>query len=181
MREIKIYKMAIFFLLLTVFCLLFLTFLPSFITPSLFLLPKLSTVGYVQPSISIEVEKDKGIVNFRHKCYEVSMVVDKDQAISIQDGINRIVRGRPNAHDLLNNMLRTFNVRVLMVKIEKLERLEGSNTSAFFAKIFLESGTTLLELDSRPSDALAIAARTDYEVPIYFNQSLMETVGKKIC
>jgi bifunctional DNase/RNase len=38
-----------------------------------------------------------------------------------------------------------------------------------------------LNLEARPSDAIAIATRTDYLVPIYVNETLLKTMGEKIC
>jgi len=68
-----------------------------------------------------------------------------------------------------------LDAKVLMVKITELK----DNT--FFAKLFLVKGNLILSLDSRPSDAIAIAARADYKVPIYVNENLLENVGEKIC
>jgi len=169
------YRITILILILIIAFLSFWVLVPNFLIPNIFVLPELSTLGYTQVAVTIEIGNESGTVKLVEKCYELSMIVDRSQAISIDNGINRIIGFRPNTHDLINDMLKSFDIKVIMVKITEME----NNT--YFAKLLLGQKAFVLSLDSRPSDAIAIAARTDYEVPIYVNESLLKTVGEKTC
>jgi bifunctional DNase/RNase len=73
-------------------------------------------------------------------------------------------------HDLLRNMISELRARVTRTVINDLR------DSTFFAQIRLlveqEDGDTTLEIDARPSDAIALALRT--EAPIFVAQSVLE-------
>lgn len=73
---------------------------------------------------------------------------------------------RPMTHDLLVNMLGDVNCSIQRVAINDLV----DNT--FFAQIFVHVDSQELIIDSRPSDAIALALRAD--VPIYVAQTVLE-------
>jgi len=161
-------------LLLVIVALASYILLKDFLFPSIISVPELSTQGYTEVAIGINITDERGIVSLAGNCYELSMVVDRSQAISIESGINRIIGQRPNTHDLIKDMLKNLNANILMIKITEMK--EGT----YYSRIILRKGNLILSLDSRPSDALAIAARTEYEVPVYVKDTLLKT-GMKIC
>lgn len=73
---------------------------------------------------------------------------------------------RPLTHDLLKSVIETLGYEVTRISITKLE--EGT----FFALIHLEGFNQALELDARPSDAIALALRS--QVPIFVAESVLE-------
>src|SRR5207247_10645505 len=73
---------------------------------------------------------------------------------------------RRMAHDLLRNFIAELDARVTRVVINDLR------DSTFFAQIRVITGERTLELDARPSDAIALALRT--EAPIYVAQSVLD-------
>ncbi|HKZ45391.1 MAG TPA: bifunctional nuclease family protein [archaeon] len=148
--------------------------LKDLLLPKLASVPEMSTEGYTEVAIDINVTEDRGIVSLSGNCYEILATVDKAQAISIEKGIMGVIEQRPNTHDLIKDMLKSLDVKMLMMKINDLRN------GTYFSKIILQKGNLILSLDSRPSDALAIAARTEYEVPIYIKNELLEA-GFKIC
>ena len=79
---------------------------------------------------------------------------------------------RPLTHDLLNYILKGFNVTVERVVITELKN------STYYARLFLhqqnELGRKLVEIDARPSDCLAIASAQ--KRPIYVSAALFEQV-----
>lgn len=88
-------------------------------------------------------------------------------AIALQ--LENITTPRPMTHDLLRNLIAELNARVLRIVINDLR------DSTFFAQIRLAVGTGMdrtLEVDARPSDAIALALRT--EAPIYVAQSVID-------
>jgi bifunctional DNase/RNase len=76
---------------------------------------------------------------------------------------------RPLTHDLLNSVIDTLGASVNSIIVNDLKN------DTFFAKVILEIDTKMVEVDSRPSDALALAVRTS--VPIYADESVLEKAG----
>ncbi len=176
MARKRIKKLSYFelILILIIFLLAFFIFFSKIEIPIQFL-PEVSTSGYEQVSISLDLEEDKGIVKFYSGCYELSMTIEKSQAISIINGENKVRYFRPLTHDLAADILENYGIKILMVKITEIQ----NNT--YFARLILRQGNKILSLDSRPSDALALAARTDYLVPVYVKEEILENFSKKIC
>jgi bifunctional DNase/RNase len=85
-------------------------------------------------------------------------------AIALQ--LENVSTPRPMTHDLLRNMIAELDARVTRVVINDLR------DSTFFAQIRVIIGERTLELDARPSDAIALALRAD--APIYVAQSVLE-------
>src|SRR5688572_2718975 len=85
-------------------------------------------------------------------------------AIALQ--LENVTTPRPMTHDLLRNMIAELNAQVTRIVINDLR------DSTFFARIGLTAGGRSLELDARPSDAIALALRT--EAPIFVAQSVLE-------
>lgn len=107
------------------------------------------------------------------ECYVVSFDVTEDQAYSIQRGIEKSFGSRPLTHDIMKDILDVFDVQILKVRIDRYE------DKVYFATIFLQSAEKVLELDTRPSDSIAISLRT--QTPIYFKSSILQTTGEYIC
>jgi bifunctional DNase/RNase len=148
------------------------TFIQTLATATI---PDLSTSGFVEVNISVEVGDDHGVVSMGNNCYVVSAEVERSQAISIQNGIDGKVGPRPNSHDLFNDLIKNLDIEILMVKITNVE------DNSYHSKFIFRQGNTILNLDARPSDAIAISSRTDYIVHIYMNETLLKEVGTKIC
>lgn len=96
-----------------------------------------------------------------------------EQADSVLNGLAKKIDVRPDTHDLMKDALDNFGIKVLMVRIDDLK----NNT--FISSLILKEGNKIVSLDSRPSDAIALAVRTD--APIYIKESLMKSNGKYIC
>lgn len=73
---------------------------------------------------------------------------------------------RPLTHDLLKSVIGTFGATVSHVVINDLSE------STFYARIVMQHDGREVEVDSRPSDAIALAVRT--QAPIYVAESVME-------
>lgn len=89
------------------------------------------------------------------------------QAIAIQ--LEGIVTPRPLTHDLFVRMANEFEIQVKEVMIYKLE--EG----IFYSEIVCESNNSTKRIDSRTSDAVAIALR--FNAPIYTFEKILESAG----
>lgn len=89
------------------------------------------------------------------------------QAIAIE--IEKIIPNRPMTHDLFKSFAQSFEFDVEEIVISDLK--EG----VFFAKIVCNNGSKHIEVDARPSDAIAIGLR--FNVPIYTYESVMSEAG----
>ena len=89
------------------------------------------------------------------------------QAIAV--ALERMQPSRPLTHDLFANFMDTFAIDLLEVLIYKLE--EG----VFFAKLVCRNNEDTVEIDSRTSDALALAVRAGCK--IYTYENILETAG----
>src|SRR5689334_20819289 len=89
-------------------------------------------------------------------------------AIALQ--LENITTPRPMTHDLLRDMISKLDARVTRIVINDLK------DATFFAQIRLlirrSTGDQMLEIDARPSDAIALALRT--EAPIFVAQSVLD-------
>jgi hypothetical protein len=88
------------------------------------------------------------------------------EASAIATELEKISFSRPMTHDLLNDILETLGAAVTMVEITELK----NNT--YFAKIHLLMDGRAYAVDSRPSDALALALRA--KAPIFVEADVIE-------
>ena len=89
------------------------------------------------------------------------------QAIAIQ--LEGLKPPRPLTHDLFFNFARTFNIDVVEVTIHKLE--EG----VFHSKLTCNDGKKIVDIDTRTSDAIALALR--FKCPIYTTPEIIDRAG----
>jgi len=89
------------------------------------------------------------------------------QAIAVE--LEKMNPTRPLTHDLFKNFASTFKINLLEVIIYKFS--EG----IFFAKLFWNDGRQLVEIDSRTSDAVALAIR--FKCPIYTYEAILKEAG----
>ncbi|WLD12763.1 bifunctional nuclease family protein [Planctellipticum variicoloris] len=89
--------------------------------------------------------------------------------------IDRRVKGetppRPLTHDLLKNAIEQLGGEVQDVVINSLQE------HTYFAAIRVRQEGELTEIDSRPSDAIALAVHYDPHLPIYVDESVLEQVA----
>lgn len=97
------------------------------------------------------------------------IVIGGFEAQAIAVALERMQPGRPLTHDLFANFMSTFDIDLTEVLIYKLE--EG----IFFAKLICVKNGEEVEIDSRTSDALALAVRTGCKIFTYEN--ILETAG----
>ena len=76
---------------------------------------------------------------------------------------------RPMTHDLLKSVFSELGATISHILINDLRE------STYFAQIVVANGSQTIEIDSRPSDAIALAVRT--EVPIYVEPHVLEQGG----
>ncbi len=88
-------------------------------------------------------------------------------AIALQ--LQEVAVARPLTHDLLRSVIDTLGAHVNHVLVNDL------SNDTFYARIVLDVNGGSMEVDSRPSDAIALAVRA--KVPIFADESVLERAG----
>ena len=89
------------------------------------------------------------------------------EANAIALEIEKVATPRPMTHDLIRNLLFGLEAGVKKVVVSELKE------DTFYAVIWLERNGEMISIDSRPSDALAVALRLD--CPIYVEDAVLKT------
>jgi bifunctional DNase/RNase len=92
------------------------------------------------------------------------------EAEAITMGLQGTDAGRPLTHDLLRNVLDELGAQAQHIHINALQ------DDTFFARVVLSMNGDSVEIDSRPSDAIALAVRLD--VPIFVADDVMDQAGQ---
>jgi len=91
------------------------------------------------------------------------------EAEAITIALQEIKIARPQTHDLIKTVIQALNARLLRVEIISL------SDDVFYGNLVLDVEGTIHQVDCRPSDALALAARMD--VPIMVAEEVIERAG----
>jgi uncharacterized protein len=95
--------------------------------------------------------------------------IGNPEATAIAYALQGVEMPRPLTHDLVKDMLTALQIRVEQVIITELR------SSTYYAELHLRRGEELTVVSSRPSDAVAVAVRT--ETPMFVADELMESEG----
>jgi uncharacterized protein len=91
------------------------------------------------------------------------------EAEAITIALQEVEVARPLTHDLIKSIFAAFNARITRIEIVKLQ------DDIFFGNIIAEVDGSEIRIDSRPSDAIAIAVRA--HVPILVHVDVMDAAG----
>lgn len=94
------------------------------------------------------------------------------EADAIAVRLQEVAVARPLTHDLLRSVIDTLGAAVEYVLVNDL------SNDTFFARIMLQVDGRSLEIDSRPSDAIALAVRA--AVPIFADESVLDRAGVRL-
>jgi len=97
------------------------------------------------------------------------IAIGEFEAAAIQMQLKQDEPIRPISYDLLSSMLTRLEVEVRQVVIHTVRR------SVYYAKVVVEKDHKIQDVDSRPSDAIALALRTGS--PIFVSRELLDEVG----
>lgn len=100
---------------------------------------------------------------------KLPIIIGAFEAQSIALELEGMKPPRPLTHDLMKNIIDTFAVSLNEVYINELR--DGT----FYAKLSVEGVSETQEIDSRPSDAIALAVR--YGAPIYVDEEVLQEAG----
>jgi bifunctional DNase/RNase len=128
-------------------------------------------VEVVIDSIRVSLMSQQRIVILREQNAEryLPIWIGVYEAESITIALQEVEVARPLTHDLLTNVFHQLEARILRVEVVALR------DDTFYGNIVVEKNGQVYNIDSRPSDALAIAARA--RVPILVARSVLDAAG----
>lgn len=98
------------------------------------------------------------------------IVIGDFEAQSIALGLENIQAPRPITHDLIVKIIEIMDTSIEKIEITELKQ------NTFYAIIYLSTASGIVkEIDSRPSDAIALSVRLD--IPIFVNEAVLEKGG----
>jgi len=92
--------------------------------------------------------------------------IGKPEADSIALAVGKVVTPRPLTHDLIKNVFDSLNVKAQRIVITEI--IENT----YYALIYVTDGKKEITIDSRPSDAVAVALRT--QSPIFVEEEVLD-------
>lgn len=119
------------------------------------------------------LEVEGSVITLGHGCRAIVAETSPERAYSIELGIKGLIEQRPNTHDIFTETLKSFNITLDYVTIDRFE------DEIYYANLILETDEKVLKLDVKPSDGIALALRTNST--IYINKTLLQEIGKNIC
>jgi bifunctional DNase/RNase len=125
-------------------------------------------IEMVVDSIRVSLMNYQRVVILKEKMAEryLPIWIGPAEADAIAVKLQGVNVPRPLTHDLLCSIIDSLNVTIDSIIISDLKN------DTFYARILMKSNGEQLEIDSRPSDALALAVRA--EVPIYAEESVLD-------
>ncbi len=128
-------------------------------------------VEVVIDSIRVSLMSQQRIVILREKDAEryLPIWIGPYEAEAITIALQGTEVSRPLTHDLLVSVFRTLNARLIRVEVNSLK------DQVYYGNIVAEINGETIDVDSRPSDALALAVRA--HIPILVEEDVMEDAG----
>ena len=129
----------------------------------------------------VEVELTRIIINERSEQQVIVLkekkgprafpiVIGIFEAYAIDRGIKEVRTPRPLTHDLIVGLVRSLNAQLTRVVVSDLRK------GTFYAKLVMVHGGKNIEVDSRPSDAIALAVLLG--APIFVEEQILDAVSQ---
>ncbi len=128
-------------------------------------------IEVVIDSVRVSLTNQQRIVVLREINAEryLSIYIGPFEAESITIALQEIEVARPQTHDLLKSVLNTLGARLVRVEVVALRE------DVYYGNLVVESNGRIVNVDSRPSDALALAVRA--HVSVFVAREVMDAVG----
>ncbi|MGD8451322.1 MAG: bifunctional nuclease family protein [Phycisphaerae bacterium] len=114
-------------------------------------------------------ERQLIVLRERNGSRTLHIVIGLTEALAIDRRLKGLRTQRPMTHDLLANVIDTLSAELEKIVVNDLH--EGT----FYAQLILRSHGELVDVDSRPSDAIALGVASD--VPIYVEDEVLDAAG----
>ena len=128
-------------------------------------------IEVVVDSIRVSLVNYQRVVILKEKTADryLPIWIGASEADAIAIRLQNISVARPLTHDLLKSILDDLGAKVVQVRVTDL------SDDVFYARIVLSVNGRTVEVDSRPSDAIALAVRTS--APIFVAESVLDKAG----
>ncbi len=128
-------------------------------------------IEVVIESLRVSLTNQHRIVVLRERDGErhLPIWIGQFEAESITLALQEIEVARPQTHDLLKNAIHALNGRLVRIEIVSLRE------DVFYGNLIIEVNGETIQVDSRPSDAIALAIRC--RVPILVSSEILEVAG----
>jgi bifunctional DNase/RNase len=122
--------------------------------------------------IVISETRDTQIIVLRERdgVRSLPIVIGLTEALAIDRRVKGVQLQRPLTHDLLGNVIESLSAELEKIVINDLQ------DHTFYAKLVIRQTGELIEVDSRPSDAIALGVAS--EVPIYVEDHVLREVAQ---
>lgn len=116
------------------------------------------------------------IVILKYEDRILPILVGNAEAFAIANGMEEVEMPRPMTHDLITTILKGFQTHLTSVQVYKLEG------GTFYAYLILSqevdptADTSIIKIDCRPSDAIALAVRMSS--PVYVDEEVLRVAGQ---
>jgi len=151
-----------------IFIVLFLTLIVSAVSVAQF--SSYNPNDYVEMNV-LNIYETK--IMFGNNCTAILARTSEERAHDIELGQRDTIENRPNSYDTFAQVLDNFDIELEAVLIENVD------DDYFYSNMLFRTDDKVLRLDTRPSDAIAVALRTDSKV--YINKTMLEEQGTNIC
>jgi len=125
-------------------------------------------------TVRVEMPANTSVVLLRERGGQrrlLPILIGSTEATAIAYALDHVETPRPMTHDLLKNLLDELGISIEQVVVTELR------DRTFYAELTLRSPSGTHEVSSRPSDAIALAARTGS--PIYVNEAVLAEAAYK--
>ena len=128
-------------------------------------------VECVIDSVRVSLMSPQRVIVLRQKDGEkyLPIWVGPFEAESITVALQEVEISRPMTHDLLKNLFTYLNAKIVRIEIVALKE------DVFYGNIVTEAEGKIINIDSRPSDAIALAVRV--HVPMMVNEAVLDEAG----
>ncbi|MFH0837554.1 MAG: bifunctional nuclease domain-containing protein [Candidatus Aenigmatarchaeota archaeon] len=126
--------------------------------------------GFIKPD-SIDVAGDAVLIT--KGCRQLTARTTVERAYGIFNGLYNRTEQRPDIYEGVAALLESYGIKMDYVLVY------GFEDETFYSDAYFRSGNTILQLDMKPSDAMAVALRMN--AVIYFNQTLFNEMSDNIC
>ncbi len=108
------------------------------------------------------------ILSEREGDRQFPIVIGINEGLAIDRRVKGIMTARPMTHDLLANLIEKLDCELEKIVIHDLR------DHTFYAKLVIRRDGSLVEVDARPSDAIALGIASD--TPLYVEESVLQDV-----
>lgn len=128
-------------------------------------------VEMVVESVRVSLTTQNRVVILKDKTTERYLLIwiGPLEAWAIASAVAGVPPARPCTHDLVKSVVDELGAKVTQVIVNDLRE------ETFFARIIMDSNGRHIEIDSRPSDAIAVAVRV--KAPIYVEENVLNSAG----